>query len=106
MKSIIVTPGKKDSIRLTDLPEPELDDNEILIKTLLVGIDSTDKEINNAEYGEAPKEDDYLILGHEALGKIAKLGENIKNEHSNLKIGDYVVPLVRKPDDCHYCQNG
>lgn len=102
MKAIVVTPGKANSAQLIEMAKPELRPNEILVKTIRVGIDGTDREINDALYGMAPDSEDFLVLGHEALGKIVEIGSEAKN--SELKEGDIIVPLVRRPDDCPYCQ--
>ncbi len=63
------------------------------MKVLRVGVDGTDKEINNAEYGAAPVGDDFLIIGHEGFGIVEEVGPNV----SELKKGDYVVATVRRP---------
>ncbi len=59
MKAVAVLPGKPNSIHLTDLPEPSVDDipdgRGILVEVLRVGVDGTDKEIKDAEYGDAQK---------------------------------------------------
>lgn len=102
MKAIAVTPGKVNSVRLIDIPKPDLKPNEVMIKNIRVGIDGTDREINNAQYGVAPEGEEYLILGHEALGRIVERGTDFNN--LGFEINDIVVPLVRRPDDCSYCQ--
>ena len=59
MKAVAVFPGKSNSIHLTDLPEPSVDDipdgRGVLLEVLRFGVDSTDKEINYAEHGAAPR---------------------------------------------------
>ena len=57
MKAIAVIPGKPDSVHLAELAEPSLGGvpRGVLVKVLRVGVDGTDKEINAAEYGEAPE---------------------------------------------------
>ncbi len=40
------------------------------MKVLRVGVDGTDKEINAAEYGMAPKGEQFLITGHENFGQV------------------------------------
>jgi len=102
LKAIAVTPGKVNSLRLIDIPKPDLKPNEVMIKNIRVGIDGTDREINDAQYGIAPEGEEYLILGHEALGRIVEMGTDFNN--LGFEINDIVVPLVRRPDDCSYCQ--
>jgi threonine dehydrogenase-like Zn-dependent dehydrogenase len=65
-----------------------------------LGIDGTDIEINRGEYGETPPDKDFIVLGHEAVGQIENPGT------TELGKGVFVVPMVRRPDDCVDCQRG
>ena len=98
MKAIAVHPGVENSMHLRDVDEPQLSeipgDRGVLVKVLRVGVDATDKEINAAEYGEAPDGDDFLITGHEGLGRVVEAGSSVP---SNLKPGTLVVSTVRRP---------
>lgn len=102
MKAIAVIPGKAKSIHLRDVPKPSLDvvpnGRGVLVQVLRVGVDGTDKEINDAEYGAPPKGDDYLILGHESFGRIEAVGPNV----TGFAPGDYVVASVRRPGSSIY----
>src|SRR6201998_3164424 len=106
MKAIAVTPGKPSSIHLREVPKPRLEDvpggRGVLVKILRVGVDGTDKEINAAEYGAAPKGDDYLIVGHESFGRVEAVGPNV----SEFKAGDYVSLTVRRPGGSVYDKIG
>ena len=62
MNAIVVYPGIKDSVTLKEIPKPEYSADEILIRTLQVGIDGTDREINEGLYGTAPERSDFLIF--------------------------------------------
>ena len=72
MKAIAVIPGQPDSIHLADLPKPSVHEIPnglgVLVQVLRVGVDGTDKEINAAEYGQAPPGYDFLVIGHECFG--------------------------------------
>jgi len=72
MKAGAVTPGQKDSARLVEMDVPVVSGGQALIKLLEVGIDGTDMEINTGQYGQAPPDDDFLVLGHEAIGQIER----------------------------------
>lgn len=102
MKAIAVIPGKKDSVHLVDMPKPSIDEVEggrgVLVKVLRVGVDGTDKEINNAEYGAPPPGDDFLVIGHEGFGVVEEVGQSVHE----LKPGDYVVATVRRPGHSIY----
>src|SRR6478609_3031217 len=97
MKAISVFPGKANSVHLADLNKPSLNEipggRGVLVKVLRVGVDGTDKEINAAEYGAAPKGFDFLVIGHEGFGRVEAVGPNV----TELKPGDYVVATVRRP---------
>lgn len=97
MKAVAVTPGKAKSARLIEMDEPKVADvaggRGVLVEVLRVGACGTDREINNAEYGTAPEGCDFLVLGHENLGRVVETGENVRD----LKVGDYVVATVRRP---------
>lgn len=96
MKAIAVKPGVPDSVHLVEMPKPSVDDvpngRGVLVKVLRVGVDGTDKEINNAEYGAAPEGEDFLVIGHEGFGVVEEVGSAV----SELKPGDYVVATVRR----------
>jgi glucose 1-dehydrogenase len=102
MKAVAVTPGEKHSARLIEVPAPAPDNEQVLVKTVRIGVCGTDLEIDRAEYGLAPEGDDYLILGHENFGRVEAVGNGTKG----FAPGDYVVAMVRRPDNCHHCQAG
>ena len=106
MKAVAVFPGKPNSIHLADLPEPSVDDvpdgRGVLVEVLRVGVDGTDKEINDAEYGDAPEGYDFLVTGHESFGRVLEVGPNVRG----LEPGDYVVATVRRPGSSIYDQIG
>ncbi|HET7226622.1 MAG TPA: glucose 1-dehydrogenase [Candidatus Eisenbacteria bacterium] len=97
MKAVAVTPGKPRSAHLVDVPAPKLDEvpdgRGVLVRVLRVGVDGTDREIYDAEYGKAPPGFDYLVTGHESFGQIEQVGANVRD----LAPGDFVVATVRRP---------
>jgi threonine dehydrogenase-like Zn-dependent dehydrogenase len=102
MKAIAVKPGIKNSVNLVEMPKPNVNEiangRGVVVKVLRVGVDGTDKEINNAEYGAAPAGDDFLVIGHEGFGIVEEVGPNV----TELKKGDYVVATVRRPGTSIY----
>jgi threonine dehydrogenase-like Zn-dependent dehydrogenase len=106
MKAVAVFTGKPNSIHLADLPEPKVDDipegRGVLVEVLRVGVDGTDKEINDAEYGDAPAGYDFLVTGHESFGRVLDVGPNVQG----LQPGDYVVATVRRPGTSIYDRIG
>ena len=106
MKAVAVRPGVRDSMHLTHLPRPLLDDvpggRGVFVKVLRVGVDGTDKEINAAEYGAAPPGSDVLVTGHESFGRVEAVGPAV----TELEAGDYVVATVRRPGSSLYDRIG
>ncbi len=106
MQAIAVRPGKPNSVHLADLPKPTLADipggRGILVRVLKVGVDATDREINDALYGNAPPGFDFLVLGHESFGVVEAVGPNVKH----VKPGDYVTCTVRRPGNSIYDRIG
>src|SRR6266571_1565943 len=97
MKAIAVKPGVPNTVHLTELPAPKVSDvpngRGVLVRVLRVGVDGTDKEINAADYGQAPEGYNFLVIGHEGFGQVEAVGPNV----TELKPGDYVVATVRRP---------
>ena len=66
MKAVAVLPGRANSVHLRDIPAPTLDTQPhphvgripdgrgVLVQSLRIGVDATDREINEALYGNAP----------------------------------------------------
>lgn len=106
MKAVAVIPGRPHSVHLTDTPMPRLDDiphgRGVLVRVLQIGVDATDREINDALYGNPPPGFDYLIIGHESFGEVVEVGSNVRD----LRAGDLVSCTVRRPGTSIYDQIG
>jgi glucose 1-dehydrogenase len=90
MDAIAVRRGEE-SPSVIDVPEPEPGEGEALVRTLRVGIDGTDREVMGGGHGEFPEGEEYLILGHEAVGVVEE------PNGTGFEAGDVVVPTVRRP---------
>jgi threonine dehydrogenase-like Zn-dependent dehydrogenase len=100
MRAVGVFPNEK-KIRLVDHEEPRVSTpTEVKVRLLEVGVDGTDKEIVSFEYGSPPRGFDYLVTGHEALGEVVEVGPGV----SRLRVGDLVVPTVRRPCPHAHCR--
>lgn len=85
------------------LPEPSREDGEILVETIAVGVCGTDCEIAAGRVGRLPEGQDWLVLGHECLGRVLEAPSG-----SGLVPGDLVTGVVRRPDPvpCQFCAMG
>ena len=54
------------------------DERGVLFEVLRVGVDCTDKEINDAEYGDPPEGYDLLVTGHESFERVLEAGPNVQ----------------------------
>ncbi len=79
-----------------DAPEPRLaGPGEVLFRVQESGICGSDRELAAFRHGYPPPGEDFLILGHEALGQVVETASAV----AGLARGDWVVPFVRRP--CH-----
>lgn len=84
----------------TEVPVPEISDDEVLIKVKVCGICGSDTSIYTGKYA---KDKLPLITGHEFWGKIAEVGKNAKG----LKVGDRVaVDICITCGTCYFCRHG
>ncbi|MET9684953.1 glucose 1-dehydrogenase [Streptomyces coeruleorubidus] len=103
MRALTVRPGAKDSLEVRDVPDPAPGAGELLVEGLAVGVCGTDKEIARGEYGWAPPGREWLVLGHESLGRVRQAPPA-----SGFSPGDLVAGVVRRPDPepCGACARG
>lgn len=107
MRSVAAFMAEK-VVRLVEEDAPDalpLARGHVLLRTIEVGVCGTDREIATFVYGSAPPGTDRLVLGHEALAEVVRIGEGV----SRVRPGDLVVPIVRRPchrDDCPACRAG
>ena len=74
-----------------------------MVEAVAVGLCGTDVEIVSGHYGEAPPDEDFLVLGHENLGRVKEAPAG-----AGVTVGDLVVGIVRRPDPqpCAACAAG
>jgi threonine dehydrogenase-like Zn-dependent dehydrogenase len=105
MKAIAVFPGRRE-VKLIERDEPVITHpGQVKLRMLDVGICGTDKEISTFVYGSPPVGEEYLVIGHEALGEVVEVGTDVRD----LAPGDLVVPTVRRPCPharCRPCRAG
>lgn len=67
-------------------------DDEVLFRVEEVGVCGTDRELALFHRGYPPDGESFLVLGHEAAGRVIEVGPAVKS----LQVGDCVVPMIRR----------
>jgi len=99
MKAVAVFPSQRE-LKLVDISSPTVvSPTQARIRILDVGICGTDREICAFDYGTPPAGAQELVIGHEALGEVTEVGPRV----TRVKLGDLVVPMVRRPCDVPSC---
>lgn len=103
MRALVVDPRQAGGASVRDVPEPAEDPALLQVDAVAVGVCGTDREIVDGEHGTAPPGQDYLVLGHESLGRVTNAPPN-----GDFQPGDLVVGIVRRPDPvpCGACARG
>lgn len=90
----------KHRMEIKEIPIPDVAPDEVLLKTLGCGVCGTDAHIYEGEIKDAVPP---AVIGHEILGEVAAIGENV----SGVKEGQRVVvdPFVFC-GHCDFCKQG
>jgi len=87
-------------LRLEELPVPEPDATEIRLKISVCGVCRTDLHIVE---GELPAHKMPVIIGHQIVGRVDKVGRNVKKYKLGERLG---VPwLFKTCGICKYCKS-
>lgn len=78
--------SKEDKLQLADVPEPNLDENEVLVEIHAASVNQLDAKLKSGEFKVLLPYKFPLILGHDVAGIITKVGSKV----SRFKIGDEV----------------
>ncbi len=86
-----------DDLRVEEVPVPQIEPGELLVKVAACGVCPTD--IKKIHYGTVPPP---RIFGHETAGTIVRMGRGVRG----FKLGDRValhhhIPCLK----CHYCRH-
>lgn len=91
MKAYIIEKyDKKVGLKLTDLPEPEVGENDVLVVVHAAGVNLLDSKIKSGEFKLILPYKLPIILGHDVAGVITKVGKNVKQ----FNIGDEIYARV------------
>ena len=98
MKALLLEEYKK--LTVTDMPDPEFGDHEVLVQIKACGICGSD--IHGFD-GSSGRRIPPLIMGHEASGVVAKIGSLV----TNVREGDRVTfDSMVSCGKCYFCRSG
>jgi alcohol dehydrogenase len=86
--------GKNNPVRLDEVPEPKLSEDEVLVKIRAAGVNVLDAKIAKGEFKAILPYRVPFVLGHDAAGVVVRVGSKVRN----FKPGDEVYS---RPDDFH-----
>ena len=93
MKAFVIEGyGKKNAMRIADMPDPDLYDDEVLVQVHAAGVNLLDSKIRNGEFKLILPYRMPLILGHDVAGVVVSVGSRV----CKFKSGDEVYA---RPDD-------
>ncbi|MGY3771879.1 zinc-binding dehydrogenase [Tetragenococcus solitarius] len=99
MKAVVEVGAKE--IVVQELPTPEIQADEVLMKVRANGLCTND-------FRDYAGESDYTfprVGGHEFSGEIVRIGSKVDSDHFN--VGDHVVKyIIPNCGECHYCKTG
>ena len=104
MKAAVLHEFKKPLV-FEEVPRPQLEPGEVLIKVEACGVCHSDLHVADGDWSQlAPIVKRPLILGHEIAGRVIEKGEDVRD----LQIGDRVgVPWVYWTcGECEFCLEG
>jgi NADPH:quinone reductase-like Zn-dependent oxidoreductase len=83
--------GKKEKLYLTEVSEPDVKENDVLVQVHSASVNSLDSLIRNGDFKLFLPYKPPFINGHDVAGVVTKVGSKV----SKFKIGDEVYSRVR-----------
>lgn len=78
--------GKKEKLHLTELPEPVLNEYDVLVQIHAAGVNQLDSKIRDGEFKMILPYKTPIALGHDVAGVVGKIGSKV----TKFKVGDEV----------------
>src|SRR3984893_8400233 len=93
MKAFIVDRyGKKDGVRIGEMPDPEVRENDVLVQVLAAAVNLLDSKIRDGEFKLILPYRLPLILGNDLAGVVVRVGSRVRR----FKPGDEVYARPHK----------
>ena len=95
--------GPRD-VKVEDKPIPKLTLSDVLVKVKVCGVCGSD--VANYRRGSADGTPPPVAIGHEFVGEIVELGDQVSQKRPELKLGDRIVVEPYQPcGTCWSCMN-
>lgn len=92
MKAFVVDKyKKKGALRLTNMPEPRLQDDDVLVRIQAAGVNLLDSKIRDGEFKLLLRYRPPFVLGHDVAGTVVQTGSRARR----FKVGDQVYARPR-----------
>jgi NADPH:quinone reductase-like Zn-dependent oxidoreductase len=92
MKAFVVDKyKKKGALRFADVPEPELREDDVLVRVHATGVNLLDSKIRDGEFKLILPYRPPFVLGHDVAGSVVRVGSKVRR----LKTGDEVYGRPR-----------
>jgi len=100
MRALVKTTRGQGYLVLQDVPTPQIDAGEVLLRVRACGICGSDLKIQDDQHPYTPP----VVIGHEFAGEIVEVGASV----SNWKVGDRVVSEqhFKACGQCRQCLTG
>jgi propanol-preferring alcohol dehydrogenase len=93
--------GGVGGLKIEDVPVPAVGPGEILVRVAACGVCHTD--LHYIEHGVSTFKEPPIVLGHEASGTVAEVGEGVTNFKKNQRV---LIPAVLTCGRCTFCRLG
>jgi NADPH:quinone reductase-like Zn-dependent oxidoreductase len=105
---------KKGSLRLGEMPEPELRDNDVLVEVHAAGVNVLDSKIRNGEFKLILPYRLPLILGNDVAGVVVRVGRKVRRFEPGDEVyarpaqepGGQLISISGPPDVAFAKENG
>jgi len=84
--------GKKEKLNLREIPEPDINDDEVLVQVHAAAVNLLDSKIKGGEFKILLPYKTPFVLGHDVAGTVVRVGSKVRQ----FKPGDAVYS---RPDD-------
>ncbi len=101
LKGITDLTRNKSPLELLDLPIPEPQGQDILVRVSVCGVCHT--ELDEIE-GRTPPERFPIILGHQIVGRVEQTGRQVSRFRGGERVG--IGWIYRACGQCHFCRRG